>query len=157
MEHILTSSSVEETRRFGQRLGELLKAGDVICLFGDLGVGKTSFAQGIGEALNVKESLTSPTFMLIQEYTGVAQGREIRLVHMDLYRLQHRDEAEVIGVEDNFLNDTICLIEWPEVALELMPEKRLEVEIKGSGLEERRLIFRSTAREWEDRLRGLFL
>lgn len=148
MEVIFTSSSPEETRLFGKRLGLLLRGGDVICLIGGLGAGKTAFAQGIGEGLGVKTVMTSPTFTLMQEYSALAQGEAVRLVHMDLYRLRHPEEAEVIGVEDQFQTDVISLIEWPEIAREFLPADRLEVVIEGSGDTPRRITFRTESGTW---------
>ncbi|MFZ3130667.1 MAG: tRNA (adenosine(37)-N6)-threonylcarbamoyltransferase complex ATPase subunit type 1 TsaE, partial [Desulfosporosinus sp.] len=99
--------------------------------------------------------MTSPTFTLIHEYSGRIKGSEVRLVHMDLYRLQHPEEAEVIGVEDAFQEDAVCLIEWPEIIEDFLPEDRLTVEILGSGEQLREIIFRADERAWEQRLKEM--
>jgi len=151
----VTSLTVEQTREWGKQLGVRLRGGDVVALIGDLGAGKTAFAQGVGEALEVTGSMTSPTFTLIHEYVAQLKGTHVRLIHMDLYRLQYPEEVEVIGVEDAFVEDAICLIEWPEIAEDYMPEDRLEVEIIGSGEQAREIIFRAKDLDWELRLKDM--
>ena len=152
MDFTVITSGTEETQRLGRQLGELLRGGDLVCLFGELGSGKTAFAQGVGKALEVQEPLTSPTFTLIQEYAAKAGGEIIRLVHMDLYRLKHPEEAEIIGVTDQFQEDRICLIEWPEIALQMFPEDRVDIFIEGNGDLPRRIHVRSNSAEWLERL-----
>ncbi|KJR49132.1 TsaE protein, required for threonylcarbamoyladenosine t(6)A37 formation in tRNA [Desulfosporosinus sp. I2] len=142
-----------------------MRGGDVVALSGDLGAGKTAFAQGVGESLGVKGSMTSPTFTFQQEYIGrilnsgmgieTQTETEIRLIHMDLYRLQRPEEVEVIGVEDAFVEDAVCLIEWPEIAEDLLPESRLDIQIIGSGEAPREIIFRAREHDWELRLKDL--
>ncbi|AFQ42738.1 tRNA (adenosine(37)-N6)-threonylcarbamoyltransferase complex ATPase subunit type 1 TsaE [Desulfosporosinus meridiei] len=155
MEQRFTSITVEDTRELGKQLAGFLCGGDVVALIGDLGAGKTAFAQGVGEGLAIVGPMTSPTFTLIHEYNGQANGTEIRLVHMDLYRLQHPEEAEVIGIEDSFVEDTICLIEWPKIAEDYLPDDRLNVEIHGSGEMPREIIVYSNDSRWEQRLNFL--
>jgi tRNA threonylcarbamoyladenosine biosynthesis protein TsaE len=149
------SAKVEQTRGWGKQLGGYLRGGDVVALIGELGAGKTAFAQGVGEAFRVKGPMTSPTFTLIHEYSGRIKGSEVRLVHMDLYRLQHPEEAEVIGVEDAFQEDAVCLIEWPEIIEDFLPGDRLIVEILGSGEQPREIIFRADKSAWEQRLQEM--
>ena len=155
MDYKVTSLTAEHTREWGKQLGARLRGGDVIALIGDLGAGKTAFAQGVGEALGVTGPMTSPTFTLIHEYLAKLEGTQVRLIHMDLYRLQHPEEAEVIGVEDAFVEDAVCLIEWPEIAEDYLPESRLDVEIIGSGEQPREIIFHAKDYDWELRLRDL--
>jgi len=154
MSQQVQSLSAVDTLNLGKQLGRILKGGDIICLIGDLGAGKTVLAKGIGEALGIEEPMTSPTFTFMQEYSGFAQGVPIRLIHMDLYRLKHPEEVEVIGVEDAFQEDSICLIEWPEIARDYLPEDRLEVWLEGSGEEPRNLTFQSSSKAWEERLQS---
>lgn len=148
------SLSAVDTLNLGKQLGTVLKGGDVICLVGDLGVGKTVLAKGIGEALGIEGPMTSPTFTFMQEYSGCAQGEVIRLIHMDLYRLKYPEEVEVIGVEDAFQENCICLIEWPEIARDYLPEDRLEVCMEGSGEETRNIVFQLCSKVWEERLQN---
>ena len=155
MDNKVTSTTVEQTRAWGKQLGECLRGGDVVALIGNLGAGKTAFAQGVGEAFGVKGPMTSPTFTLIHEYAGRRNELDVRLVHMDLYRLEHPEEAEVIGVEDTFQEDTVCLIEWPEIIEDYLPEDRLSVEIVGSGEQPRNIIFRADGNAWEQRLKNM--
>ena len=155
MDYRVTSLTVEQTRKWGKQLGARLRGGDVVALIGDLGAGKTAFAQGVGEALEVTGSMTSPTFTIIHEYVAQLKGTQVRLIHMDLYRLQRPEEVEVIGVEDAFVEDAICLIEWPEIAEDYMPEDRLDVEIIGSGEQSREIIFRAKDVGWERRLKDM--
>lgn len=155
MEYRVTSATFEQTRKLGKQLGGYLRGGDVVALIGDLGAGKTAFAQGVGEAFCVKGPMTSPTFTLIHEYPGRIKETEVRLVHMDLYRLEHPEEAEVIGVEDAFQEDAVCLIEWPEIIEDFLPEDRLIVEILGSGEQPREIIFRAEVPDWEYRLQDM--
>lgn len=156
MDYIVKSTTVEQTREWGKQLGSRLRGGDVVALIGDLGAGKTAFAQGVGKSLGITGHMTSPTFTFQQEYSGqlsgTGTGTKVRLIHMDLYRLQRPEEVEVIGVEDAFVEDVVCLIEWPKIAEDYLPESRLEVEILGSGESLREIIFRARGREWEQRL-----
>jgi tRNA threonylcarbamoyladenosine biosynthesis protein TsaE len=123
------SHSPEQTRRLGVRLGELLRAGDLVCLEGALGTGKTCLAQGIGRGCGVTESLISPTFTLIHEYQRSHNGRA--LYHVDLYRIANVQEALGLGLDD-YLDDrsAITVIEWPERAGELLPDDRLWILIR---------------------------
>ncbi|HEY8910113.1 MAG TPA: tRNA (adenosine(37)-N6)-threonylcarbamoyltransferase complex ATPase subunit type 1 TsaE [Desulfosporosinus sp.] len=155
MDYRVASLTAEQTREWGKQLAARLQGGDVIALIGDLGAGKTAFAQGVGEALGVTGPMTSPTFTLIHEYIAHLKGTEVRLVHMDLYRLQHPEEAEVIGIEDAFVEDAICLIEWPEIAEDYLPEDRLDIEILGSGEQPREIIFRTNDIAWELRIKDM--
>lgn len=155
MDYRVASLTVEQTREWGKQLGVRLRGGDVVALIGDLGAGKTAFAQGVGEALGVTGPMTSPTFTLIHEYIAQLKGTKVRLIHMDLYRLQRPEEAEVIGVEDAFVEDAVCLIEWPEIAEDYLPEDRLDVEIIGSGEQSREIIFRAEDFDWELRLKDM--
>lgn len=85
----------------------------------------------MGQGLGVKEEITSPTFTLIQEYD--IKDRQLQFIHMDLYRLQVLEEAEVIGVTDYFRDDCVCLLEWPEIITDLLPDDKIEIQLKGSG------------------------
>lgn len=153
MDYVIKSESKEATLALGRSLGQVLQGGDVLCLSGDLGAGKTLLTQGIAASLGITSAVTSPTFTLIQEYSVLSQGKPLRLIHMDLYRLEHPEEVEVIGVEDAFQADAICIIEWPEVAHDVLPEDRLEIQIQGSGEETRVITFAFQTENWQDRLR----
>lgn len=111
-------NSVEETWALAKTFAQTLKPGDVVCLEGDLGAGKTTFTQGLAAALGVRGRVTSPTFCLVQEHPG-ADGR--LLVHMDLYRLASADDVLAIGWEDYLAAGAILVVEWPDRAGELIP------------------------------------
>ncbi|MGD9979813.1 MAG: tRNA (adenosine(37)-N6)-threonylcarbamoyltransferase complex ATPase subunit type 1 TsaE [Hyphomonadaceae bacterium] len=117
------------TLAFGRRLGERIRPGDVICLSGSLGAGKTTLARGAIEAwTGYPDEVPSPTYTLVQAYDG--EGGE--LWHVDLYRLRHPDEAWELGLEDAF-SSAACLIEWPERLEGQLPHDRLEVDLKPDG------------------------
>ena len=109
--------SVEETWALAKRFAAELKPGDVVCLEGDLGAGKTTFTQGLAAALGVEGRVTSPTFCLVQEH----RGNGVFLVHMDLYRLHGEEDVVAIGWEDYLADGAILVVEWPERAGSLIP------------------------------------
>ena len=118
-------SSLSETESFGYAIGGLLRGGDVLALIGELGVGKTTLVRGIAAGLGIPSvSVTSPTFLLIQEY----QGR-LPVIHIDLYRLQRPEEIESIGLSDYFTDEVAVAIEWADRFPQLLPDDRLEVRL----------------------------
>ena len=114
-----------ETYEIGKRLGEEIQKGDIVTLSGDLGVGKTVFAQGVAAGLGIEDNVCSPTFTILQVYED---GR-LPLYHFDTYRIEDPGEMEVIGYEDYFFGDGACLIEWPEMIDDLLPEDVIAVKI----------------------------
>jgi len=131
----VVSHSLEETQQLGATLGEQLEGGELICLEGELGAGKTSLIQAIGRALGVTEPLTSPTFTLVNEHTG----RTLTIYHVDLYRLNSTQEIVQAGIETYFYRDGICLIEWAEKAMELLPPEHLYITLLHAGDDTRRI------------------
>ncbi len=130
------SSSVKETIEFGRKFAEELKAGDIVCLEGDLGAGKTHFVKGIASGLGIdKEKVNSPTFTLINEYYG-----EIPIFHFDCYRLKTIQEALEIGIEEYLYGEGVSVIEWPSKIKELIPEYAIQIEIKHEGTSERSIL-----------------
>ena len=130
--------SVEETWALARQLAGELKPGDVICLEGDLGAGKTTFTQGLAAALGVPGRVTSPTFCIVQEHRGPSL-----LVHMDLYRLHDEDDVIAIGWEDYLAEGAILVVEWPERAGTLIPAEAKHVVFTHlEGEESRRIEFR---------------
>lgn len=118
-------SSLSETESFGYAIGRLLRGGEVLALIGELGVGKTTLVRGIVAGLGIPAvSVTSPTFLLVQEY----QGR-LPLIHIDLYRLQRPEEIESIGLSDYFTDEVAVAIEWADRFPQLLPDDRLEVRL----------------------------
>ncbi len=135
------------TEALGRTLAPLLRAGDVVALFGDLGAGKTSLARGVLAALGLAEEAPSPTFAIVQPYAPPEVA--LPVAHVDLYRLEDPEEAEELGL-DELLEDGVLLVEWPErLGAALWPEAlRLAIEPDGSG--GRRLTWTAPA-PWEAR------
>ena len=123
---IKETNAPEETFAFGKMLGEQAKPGEVICLNGDLGVGKTVFTKGFAEGLGITEPVNSPTFTIVQQYDS---GR-MPLYHFDVYRIGDIEEMEEIGYDDYFFGQGICLIEWADLIEEILPEKLIKVTIE---------------------------
>ena len=121
----LISASLEQTQRFGFRLGQLLQPGDVVCLEGELGTGKTAFVRGLARALGVVDPVTSPTFTLISEYRGRQQT--MPLFHVDVYRLGAPSEVDSLGLWDYLYDDGVCAIEWADRIRNFLPPDRLWV------------------------------
>lgn len=121
-----TTRSEEETMEFGRQLAGELGTGDVVCLEGDLGAGKTYLVKGIASAFGVDPSeVTSPSYTLIQEYQG-----EIPIYHFDWYRIESPEEAVEIGTEEYFYGDGISIIEWPEKIKSLIPDHAIWIRIE---------------------------
>jgi tRNA threonylcarbamoyladenosine biosynthesis protein TsaE len=124
----LISHSAEQTQQLGALLAPLLRAGDVVCLEGSLGAGKTCLTQGIGRGLGVSVPMTSPTFVIVHEYA--LPSRTFRLYHIDLYRIQSTAEACATGLEDYFFGDGICVIEWADRIVDILPGDRLWITLR---------------------------
>jgi tRNA threonylcarbamoyladenosine biosynthesis protein TsaE len=142
------------TGNLAASLASLVRTGDVLCLFGDLGAGKTSFARAFIRALTTPDQeVPSPTFTLVQIYETGESLDSLTIWHTDLYRLSHADEIEELGLEDAF-EEAVVLIEWPERALELLPVKRLELHLGFcDNSQERSVLLRGDA-HWAERLHG---
>lgn len=150
----LTAEDVAATHALASALARQCRAGDCLLLQGDLGAGKTEFARGFIAALcGAAEEVVSPTFTLVQEYPGVDAAFSVW--HFDLYRLKRREELQELGIEEALLSG-IALIEWPQLAEDLLPQEALNIVIRRDGLAERRLFTFSGSREaWEARLNTL--
>lgn len=118
--------SRDDTFELGRKIGSVVKPGDIICLDGNLGVGKTVFAQGVAAGLLIDEDICSPTFTLIQEYTT---GR-IPLYHFDVYRISGPWDMEDIGYEDYFYGEGVCLVEWGSMIKNLFPPDTVFITIE---------------------------
>lgn len=131
--------SPEETFELGKNLGEKIESGTIICLDGDLGVGKTLFTQGFAKGLGIDESVNSPTFTIVQIYD---EGR-IPMYHFDVYRIGDYEEMYEIGYEDYFFGEGVCLIEWSELIQEIIPKNCIRIMINKNlqkGLNYREII-----------------
>lgn len=117
--------SVEKTISIGTEIGKNVNKGDIICLIGDLGTGKTHITKGIAEGLNVDDHITSPTFNIVNEYDG-----RLKLYHFDVYRVNDPDEIEAIGFDEYIFGDGVSIIEWANYIEELIPENHLRITIE---------------------------
>ena len=135
MKGLFEADSVEATWALAREFAAELKPGDVVCLEGDLGAGKTTFTQGLAAALGVKGRVTSPTFCIVQEH----RGERNFLVHMDLYRLNGEDDVVAIGWEDYLAEGAILAVEWPERAGGLIPPDARHVRFRHLGEEKRKV------------------
>lgn len=115
---VIETYSSEETFNIGVDIGKNAKPGEVYCLSGDLGVGKTVFSQGFAEGVGVDDIVNSPTFTIVQVY----EGTKIPLYHFDVYRIEDVYEMEEIGYEEYFYGEGVCLIEWAEYIKDILPE-----------------------------------
>ena len=119
--------NLHDTERLGAIIGRASRAGDIICLNGDLGAGKTTLTQAIARGLNVppRSYVTSPSFAIMHEYMGV-----IPLYHMDFYRLSDSSDVIDLGFEEYFYLDGLTVIEWAERATDILPEERVSIDIQ---------------------------
>ena len=117
---ILKSNSAEETLELGKKIGSLLKKGDVIAMQGTLAAGKTTITKGIAQALNISDTITSPTFCLISEYYGT-----MPLYHMDVYRLDGEEDFVNLGTDDMIYGDGVSIIDWSEKIMNELPKKTI--------------------------------
>lgn len=118
-------NSIKETTNIGFQLGKLLNSGDIICLTGDLGTGKTHITKGIAEGLGITDTITSPTFNIVNEYDS---GR-LKLNHFDVYRVSDPDEIYAIGFDDYIFSDAVSIIEWANYIEEILPKEYLHINI----------------------------
>lgn len=121
----ILTASVEETIRIGEKLGSLVKSGDIICLTGELGTGKTHFTKGFARGLNIEDYITSPTFTIVNEYEG-----RLKLNHFDVYRIEDPDEVNAIGFDEYIFGEAVSIIEWANFIEELIPEECIKINIK---------------------------
>ena len=121
----MISDSADKTLEIGRKIGEKLRKGSVVSLRGSLGAGKTVLAKGIAEALGIREAIVSPTFTIVQEY----DGENMRMYHLDLYRLSGDDEFESMGGDEFLSPDGVTLIEWSEKIEDMLPDDTIFIDI----------------------------
>jgi tRNA threonylcarbamoyladenosine biosynthesis protein TsaE len=131
----LVSSSPAETRDVGERLGARLRPGDVVACIGELGAGKTCFIQGLARGLGVTGDVTSPTFVLVNEYRG-----RLPVHHLDAYRTESLTELADLGIEEMLHGDGVTVIEWADKLRPLLPRDAIVVTISGLGDEPREIL-----------------
>jgi len=139
------SRSPDQTRRVGIRLGGMLRTGDVICLQGNLGAGKTTFVQGLAQGWGSMDPVSSPTFILVNIYR---RADESQLFHLDAYRIESVPEAEELDL-DTMLIQGPLIIEWPERIGDLVPEERLWVSFEYMAEEHRQMVLRSHGKRYD--------
>ena len=142
MEARFSTTSPEETRRLGTLLGERLVSGSVVALTGDLGSGKTVLVQGISLGLGFDGYVSSPSFVIVNEYEG-----RLRIFHVDLYRMDGPELLDGLGYRELFWGDGVALVEWAERAGDLLPAERLDVSIDSSDRSERLFVMRGEGTE----------
>ena len=123
---VFESTSSQMTFEFAKKIGETLPSQELLCLDGDLGVGKTVFTKGVAAGLGIKDDVSSPTFTLIQEYYG---GR-LPLYHFDVYRIDGPWDMDDLGYDEYFYGEGVCLVEWGSMIKELFPENTIYVRIE---------------------------
>jgi tRNA threonylcarbamoyladenosine biosynthesis protein TsaE len=137
---IFATKNSKETQRVGMDFAKILKRGDVVCLYGDLGFGKTTLVQGIAQGLGIKKRIISPTFVIARSY-GLKGGN---FYHIDLYRIGNDQETEDLGMEE-ILSDknNIIVIEWAEKLKNFLPQRRIDIEFFYEKNNTRKIVFRS--------------
>ncbi len=124
------SHSLTQTLRIGQRLGSQLQPGDLILLLGEFGVGKTQLVKGIAQGLESQDLVTSPSFVMINEYQAGEKWQGMRITHADFYRIEAQTELSNIGLEELWNEEDVCLIEWAERAERMLPAEHLNIHLR---------------------------
>ncbi len=144
------SNSATQTKRLGVRLGELLQPGDLMCLEGDLGAGKTCLARGISRGWGASRSATSPTFTLVNEYRRTSDS--LPLFHVDCYRLRGPRDALEIGLDDVLDQPGVVMIEWPERIADILPSERLWITLRWSATTKRGFYLAASGQRYQELL-----
>lgn len=119
------TKTVEDTIKLGNQIGTYVNPGDILCINGDLGTGKTHLVKGIAEGLGIDESITSPTFNIVNEYHG-----RLKLYHFDVYRVNDPDEIAALGFDEYIFDEAVSVIEWANFIMELIPKEHIEINIE---------------------------
>jgi len=143
MEYKFTTCSVDETIELAQNFESEKFPNMVICLNGELGSGKTIFTKGFAQAMEITDTITSPTFTIIKEYEG-----DMPLYHMDVYRLD--DDSCDIGIEEYFSKDGVCIIEWADNIKDILPKERLDIKFKVVDENKRCLVINAYGKQYEE-------
>lgn len=130
---MINLNNLEETEKFGIFLGENLRPGDVVCLNGDLGAGKTTLTKSIAKGLGIDDYVTSPTFTIVNEYYG-----DVNLYHIDTYRLDDKIDVEYLGFDEYFYSDGVTIVEWADKIRDALPEEYMEINI--SSKDDKRIL-----------------
>jgi len=144
MNHLeIISHSSEQTQKFGTRIGQLALPGDIFLLVGGLGAGKTCLTQGIAWGLDIKEYAVSPSFVVIRELHG-----RLPLYHIDFYRLDHLEEIAELGLDDYLYGNGVCVVEWAEKGVGLLPQEHLLIEMSYLSDTERSLKLKPSGKRY---------
>jgi len=146
----LISHSPDDTLKIGADIGELASGGDIFLLVGSLGTGKTCLTQGIARGLGITEHTPSPSFVLVRQFYG-----RLPLYHIDLYRLDNINEIADLGLDDYLYSDGVCVIEWAEKGLSLLPQEHLMIVMSYLGDTERRLVFKPGSQRYREMMTEL--
>ena len=144
MQYKITTYSEDDTIELAQNIESEKFPNMVICLIGDLGCGKTVFAKAFAQALGINDNITSPTFNIIKEY----DGGEMRMFHMDVYRLG--DVKQDLGIEEYFTKRGVCIIEWADLIEDILPKNRLDIKFKMIDENTRQLVITPHGNKYED-------
>ena len=138
---IFLTKTFKETQKIGKILGEIINSGAVIALAGDLGAGKTTFVKGLAKGLGVKNTITSPTFLLIKKYAvRKARSKIESFYHIDCYRLENEKKLQCLGIEEIIKDKrAITVIEWPEKIKNLLPKDAIKIKFEWAGENERKI------------------
>lgn len=147
---VIKSNSAQQTHALGRRLSAILASGDVVCLYGDLGTGKTCLVQGVCQGLECEDPAVSPSFTLVNEYPG-----PLPVYHLDCYRLKGAEELEQIGYEEYLGMVGVVIIEWAERITERLPEERLDIRLERVSDSERRITLEPRGRRWKDIIKSI--
>lgn len=131
---IFLSHGAGDTLKFGEEYAKSLKGGDVVLLSGEMGAGKTVFCKGVARGLGINDEILSPTYAYMNDYGG-------KLYHFDFYRLKNGSQAEALGLTDYFYMNGVCLVEWAENVIDVLPEKVKKVVIEKGRGDERKIIY----------------
>ena len=145
----IITKNPEETKNLGKDVSKLVKPGDILAFYGELGAGKTCFIQGISLGLKVKDYVTSPSFTIINEYQG-----KIPIYHFDLFRL-NAEEIFELGYEEYFYGEGLTVIEWAEKIEQFLPKEHLKIDIKFKDLYERKISFISQGDRFDKLLKEI--
>lgn len=131
----VTTASAEETIAFAEKIGAMLKGGDIIAYKGGLGAGKTTFTRGLAIGMGLPDEVSSPTFALVNEY----RGKALTLYHFDMYRIMNEEALETTGFYDYLSDDCVIAVEWSENIADCLPKNIITVTIENIGEDERRI------------------
>ena len=132
---VITSNSYEDTLAAAKEFAKELKCGDVLCMYGDLGAGKTAFTQGLAQGLGIKGYVNSPTFTIVNVY----KGERLTLNHFDAYRIGDSDEMLDIGFDEMITGDAVSVVEWAELIEDILPRERYNITINNTGDNSRKI------------------